>query len=269
MTQTEVLQRMSRRSFARRIVAASSAASGFSLLSSRPAEAKTGDLRVLVWAEGTAPRSVYPDDVDGAIGDDLRRRGGLDVKRARLGDRASGLSDEALDATDVLIWWGRLRHGDLPDGRARAIADRVRAGKLGFVALHASCGSKPFRELMGGPCEPGDWREDGRPERVNVEAPDHEIARGVAPFTIPKTAMYAEPFQVPRPETVVFVSKFEGDVTFRSGLTWTVGKGRVAYFRPGHDAFPVLYHPSVRRVIANAARWAAPTKAVQIDRETR
>ncbi len=73
--------------------------------------------------------------------------------------------------------------------------------------------------------------------------------------------MYAEPFQVPKPETVVFVSKFDGDVTFRSGLTWTVGKGRVAYFRPGHDAFPVLYHPSVRRVILNAARWASPTSS--------
>jgi trehalose utilization protein len=253
---------MNRRSFARRVLAASTAASGFSLLHAREAEANTGGLRVRVWAEGTAPRSVYPDDVDGAIGDHLRRQKGLEVKRARLSDPESGLSNEALDTTDVLIWWGRLRHGDLPDGRARAIADRVRAGKLGFVALHASCGSKPFRELMGRSCEPGDWREDGRPERVIVEAPDHELAKGVAPFTIPKAAMYAEPFQVPKPDTVVFVSKFEGDVTFRSGLTWTVGKGRVAYFRPGHDAFPILYHPSVRRVIANAARWASPPKAV-------
>jgi trehalose utilization protein len=260
MSQSEALDRIDRRSFARRVMAATTAASGLSLLGpgARPAEAKTPALRVRVWSEGTAPRSVYPDDVDGAIGDHLRRQEGLEVKRARLGEPASGLSDEALDGTDVLIWWGRLRHADLPDARAKAIADRVRAGKLGFVALHASCGSKPFRELMGGPCEPGDWREDGRPERVTIEAPDHEIARGVAPFTLPRTAMYAEPFQVPRPETVVFMSKFDGDITFRSGLTWTVGKGRVAYFRPGHDAFPILYHPSVRRVIANAARWASP-----------
>ena len=259
MSQSEAFPRMNRRSFARRFA---TAASGLYLLEARRAEAKPTALRVRVWSEGTAPRSVYPDDVDGAIGDHLRRQEGLEVKRARLGEPASGLADEALDATDVLVWWGRLRHDDLPDGRARAIAERVRAGKLGFVALHASCGSKPFRELMGRSCEPGDWRDDGRPERVSIEAPDHEIARGVVPFTIPKTAMYAEPFQVPKPDTVVFVSKFEGDVTFRSGLTWTVGKGRVAYFRPGHDAFPVLYHPSVRRVIANAARWAAPTRAV-------
>ena len=260
MYQSEDLGRMSRRSFVRR-VAAAAAASGSCLLDPRRAEAKSPSVRVRVWSEGTAPRSVYPDDIDGAIGDHLRRQSGLDVKRARQGDPSAGLADEALDATDVLIWWGRLRHAELPDDRAKAIAERVRAGKLGFVALHASCGSKPFRELMGDTCEPGDWSEDGRPERVSVEAPDHEIARGVTPFTIPRTAMYAEPFKVPKPETVVFVSKFDGDVTFRSGLTWTVGKGRVAYFRPGHDAFPILYHPSVRRVILNAARWASPTKA--------
>ena len=254
------LPRMDRRSFARRIVAAA-AASGLPMLEPSRAEAKADSLRVRVWSEGTAPRSVYPDDVDGAIADHLRRQKGLDVKQARLGDRASGLADEALDATDVLIWWGRLRHADLPDARAKAIADRVRAGKLGFVALHASCRAKPFRELMEAPCEPAEWSEDGRPERVTVEAPDHEIARGVAPFTIPKAAMFVEPFQVPKPETVVFRSKFDGHEPFRSGLTWTVGKGRVAYFRPGHDAFPVLYHPSVRKVIANAARWASPKKA--------
>ena len=261
MSQSDEWDRIDRRSFARRVLAATAATSGLSLL--RPARAgeKPSALRALVWAEGTAPRSVYPDDVDGAIGNHLRRQAGFEVRRARLGDAASGLSNKVLDSTDVLIWWGRLRHADLPDDRARAIADRVRAGKLGFVALHASCGSKPFRELMGSSCEPGDWREDGRPERVAIEAPDHEIARGVAPFTIPKTAMYAEPFRVPTPESVVFVSKFDGGETFRSGLTWTVGKGKVAYFRPGHDAFPVFYHQSVRRVIANAARWASSVKA--------
>jgi trehalose utilization protein len=263
MSHSEDLPRMDRRSFAIRFVAAA-AASGVPWIEPARTEAKTKtrtkteSLRVRVWSEGTAPRSVYPDDVDGAIADHLRRQKGLEVKQARLGDPASGLADEALDATDVLIWWGRLRHDDLPDDRARAIADRVRAGKLGFVALHASCRGKPFRELMGASCEPAEWREDGRPEHVTVQAPDHEIARGVAPFTIPRAAMFVEPFHVPKPETVVFHSNFDGQEPFRSGLTWTVGKGRVAYFRPGHDAFPVLYHPSVRKVIANATRWASP-----------
>ena len=214
-------------------------------------------LRVRVWCEGTAPKSVYPQDIDGVLGDDLRRRAGLEVSLARLGQSDAGLADAALDATDVLIWWGRLRHDDLPEARSKAIVERVKAGRIGFVALHASCASKPFKTLMGTPCEPRGWRDDGQPEHVEIKAPAHPIARGVAAFTIPKTAMYLEPFAVPAPETVVLVSSWGPNETFRSGLTWTIGEGRVVYFRPGHDAFPVLFHTSVRQVIYNAALWAA------------
>ena len=215
-------------------------------------------IRIRLWCEGTAPRQVYPGDIDGALGEDFRKRPGFEVAQARLTDPDAGLADAALDATDVLVWWGRLKHDDVPEARARAVVDRVKAGTLGLVALHASHASKPFRALMGMACEPGSWRDDGKPEHVRVQAPDHPIARGVAPFTIPMTAMYGEPFAVPKPETVVFVSSWDGGETFRSGLTWAVEKGRVAYFRPGHDAFPVLFHPGVRQVIANAATWVAP-----------
>ncbi len=165
---------------------AAAAASGLPALVSQEAEAKPTPVRVRIWSEGTAPRSVYPDDVDGAIADHLRRQKGLEVKQARLGDKASGLSDEALEATDVLIWWGRLRHADLPDARARAIADRVRAGKLGFVALHASCRAKPFRELMETPCEPAEWREDGRPERITVAGARPRDRQGCRPVHHPQ-----------------------------------------------------------------------------------
>jgi trehalose utilization protein len=214
-------------------------------------------VRVLVWCEGTARRSVYPNDIDGTLAEFLGRRSYLSVSRGRLGDPDAGLSDEALDRADVLIWWGRRRHDDVPAGRIAAVVQRVKAGRLGFVALHGSCASHPFRELMGTACEPGSWREDGQPEHVRIAAPSHPIARGVVPFTIPITDMFAEPFTVPAPETVVLVSTWEKGETMRSGLTWTIGVGRVVYLRPGHDAFPVLFHPAVRQVIANAASWAA------------
>jgi trehalose utilization protein len=225
--------------------------------SPKPNESKVvAPIRVRVWCEGTAPRAIYPHDVDGALGDDLRQRKGFAVTRGRLGEADAGLADKDLDATDVLVWWGRLRHDDVPEGRAKAVVERVKAGRLGLVALHASHASKPFRSLLDAPCAPKSWRDDGRPEHVAIRSPGHPIARGLAPFTIPKTAMYAEPFEVPEPEAVVFVSSWDQGETFRSGLTWTVGLGRVAYFRPGHDGFPVLFHPSVRQVIANSARWA-------------
>ncbi len=221
-----------------------------------------GPVRVRIWCEGTAPKAVYPDEVNGALGEDFRRRDDMTVSLARLGEPDAGLSDAALDVTDTLIWWGRLRHDDLPEARAKAIAERVRAGKLGFVALHGSYASKPFRALLGQACAPKAWREDGRPEKVEVKSPDHPIARGIAGFTIPKTAMFSEPFAVPEPEAVVFVSRWGPGETFRSGLTWTVGKGRVTYFRPGHDGFPILFHRTVRQVIANAALWVAPSRPI-------
>ncbi len=250
--------RMNRRQFTRQVACAAGLAAlggAGGRVEARPRTA--GPLRVRVWCEGTAPRSVYPDDVDGALGEDLTRREGLTVHRARLNDPDAGLSDAALDATDCLIWWGRLRHGDVPDDRARAVVERVKAGRLGFVALHASFASKPFQTLMGTPCEPEAWRNDGSPEHVVVQEPNHPLARGIQPFTIPQSIMYAEPFAVPKPEAVVLVSSWGQGETFRSGLTWTVGQGRVVYFRPGHDAFPVLFHPSVRQVIANAVQWAS------------
>lgn len=226
-------------------------------LQAQETAAGLGPVRVRLWSEGTAPRSVYPEDIDGALAEDFRRRTSVAVATARLDEPENGVSDAALDATDVLVWWGRLRHDELADDRAAAIVERVKAGRLGFVALHASFGSKPFRALMGTTCEPGSWRMDGRPERVTVTAPEHPIALGVAPFVIPQASMFAEPFMVPEPESIILVSTWETGETFRSGLTWSLGQGRVFYFRPGHDAFPVMFHPSVRQVIANACLWTA------------
>ena len=247
-----------RRTFVKAAALAASSAWVRAAVAQSPA--KPGPVRVRIWCEGTAPKAIYPNDVDGALADGLRDRKEMSLSLARLGDADSGLSDAALDATDALIWWGRLKHDDLPEARAKAIVERVKAGRLGFVALHGSYASKPFRSLLGPSCAPKAWREDGRPEKVQVKSPDHPIARGIAEFTIPKTAMFSEPFSVPEPESVVFLSSWEGGETFRSGLTWTVGKGRVAYFRPGHDGFPVLFHPTVRQVIANAALWVARSR---------
>jgi trehalose utilization protein len=213
-------------------------------------------LRVRVWCEGTAPRSIYPDDIDGAVAQGLQSHAELQVASSRLSDDDAGLGDAALDATDVLIWWGRLRHDEVPESRAAAVVDRVRAGKLGFVALHTSYGSKPFRSLMGMPCEPRSWHDEGRPEHVEIAAPEHPLARDVKPFVLPRTTMFLEPFAVPDPETIVLLSTWDGGPAFRSGLTWTRDLGRVVYLRPGDDSFPVLFHPGVRQLLVNAVEWA-------------
>lgn len=248
--------RGNRRTFARLAFGAAVGGLGLPRLGARGQD-QPPPTRVLVWCEGMAHKSVYPHGISGTLAEDLNARAGLVATTARLDDPEAGLSDEALDAADALIWWGRLRHDEVPDDRAAAVADRVRGGRLGLVALHASFASKPFQRLMGQPCVPGAWREDGRPEHVAIQAPDHAIVQGMEPFVIPQASMYAEPFSVPEPESVLCVSSWDTGETFRSGLTWTIGNGRVVYFRPGHDGFPVLFHPAVRQIIANAASWSA------------
>ena len=68
--------------------------------------------------------------------------------------------------------------------------------------------------------------------------------------------MYGEFFDIPEPDELVFVSWFEGGEVFRSGCTWHRGKGKVFYFRPGHETYPSYHNPEILKVIANGVNWA-------------
>jgi trehalose utilization protein len=74
-------------------------------------------------------------------------------------------------------------------------------------------------------------------------------------WDIPQTEMYDEPFHVPAPDEVVFEEKWDKGERFRSGCVWKVGKGKVFYFRPGHETYPVFRQETPLRVIENACRW--------------
>ena len=100
------------------------------------------------------------------------------------------------------------------------------------------------------------YRPDGAPSHVTTLLPQHPIAAGLpAKWDIAHTEMYDEPFHVPPPDTVVFQERWDKGEHFRSGCVWQVGKGRVFYFRPGHEVFPVYKQTEPLRVIENAVRW--------------
>ena len=67
--------------------------------------------------------------------------------------------------------------------------------------------------------------------------------------------MYSEPFHVPPPDEVVFEERWDKGEHFRSGCVWKVGKGRVFYFRPGHETYGVYQQPEPLLVMTNAVRW--------------
>lgn len=227
-------------------------------------------IRVLVWGENVHEREnplvaeVYPEGMHHTIADGVGEKGEFDVSTATLHDPEHGLTEEALADTDVLVWWGHAAHGDVNDDAVQRVVARVWQG-MGFIALHSSHYSKPFMRLMGTSCSLT-WREAGEKERLWVCNPAHPIARGIDRyFEIENTEMYGEPFAIPTPDEMVFISWFAGGDVFRSGCTWKRGNGRIFYFRPGHETYPIYFHPMVRLVLRNAVKWAAPDAERWID----
>jgi trehalose utilization protein len=107
------------------------------------------------------------------------------------------------------------------------------------------------------------YRADGAPSHVITLLPDHPIAAGLpAKWDVKQTEMYDEPFHVPKPDAVVFEERWDKGEHFRSGCVWEVGRGRVFYFRPGHETYPVFKQAEPLRVVENAARWLAPGPGV-------
>jgi trehalose utilization protein len=181
----------------------------------------------------------------------------VEVRIVLLDDIDESLSDEVLDQTDVLTWWGHMGHDDVPDDAVERVVDHVRGG-MGFIPLHSAHFSKPFKALMGTPCDLL-WRNDGEEERVWTVNPSHPITRGVPhPLIVPAQETYAEWFAIPEPEELVFVSSYPGGEVFRSGCCFRRGKGKIFYFSPGDQEYPVYHQAEIQRVIANAILWAAP-----------
>lgn len=217
--------------------------------------------RALVWNENVHERDnpivseVYPDGIHGAIAAALNAAEGIDAQTAVLQDPDHGLTEDRLAQTDVLLWWGHAAHGEVSDAAVDRVCDAVWAG-MGLICLHSSHFSKPFKRLMGAPCNLT-WREAGERERLWLTAPNHPIAAGLPDsFTLENEEMYGEPFGVPEPMETVFVSWFQGGEVFRSGLTYARGAGRIFYFRPGHETYPTYFDPHVQTVLRNAVRWA-------------
>ena len=221
-------------------------------------------IRVTVWNEYRHEKQnaeiaeIYPQGIHGAIAGYLRGHGCI-VTTATLDEPSHGLTEHVLDNTDVLVWWGHMAHGEVSDEIVEQVHAHVLKG-MGLIVLHSGHFSKIFKRLMGTTCDLK-WREAGEKERVWVVAPGHPIADGIDEyFEIPHEEMYGEYFDIPEPETVVFISWFQGGEVFRSGCCYRRGHGRIFYFRPGHETYPTYHQPEVLRVIGNAVRWARPVE---------
>lgn len=221
-------------------------------------------MNVTVWSEyrheKTNPRvaALYPHGMHEALGAPLRADPALRVRTATLDEPRHGLTHEFLEDTDVLLWWGHKAHGEVAFEVVADVRRRVLEG-MGLIALHSAHYSKIFKSLMGETCSLK-WRESTDKERLWTVCPSHPIAAGLPEyFELPSEEMYGEPFGIPTPDEVVFISWFTGGEVFRSGCTWRRGAGKIFYFRPGHETYPTYHDAHIQRVIRNAVHWARPT----------
>jgi trehalose utilization protein len=188
----------------------------------------------------------------------------VSARTATLDEPAHGLTDEVLSSTDVLFWWGHIGHDRVDDQIAAAVQEAVLDG-MGLVVLHSAHLSKPFRLLMGTRCNLR-WRESTDREVVWTVSPHHPVASGLPKaFVIPEHEMYSEYFEIPEPDELVFISSFTGGEVFRSGCCFVRGHGRIFYFSPGHETYPIYHQPEIRRVLANAALWTRRREPTDVD----
>lgn len=223
-------------------------------------------MKITVWNEfaheksDPAVKAIYPDGIHAVVASFLRDAG-YEVRTATLDDPECGLTDEVLDDTDVLFWWGHMRHGDVPDSVVNRVYKHV-IGGMGMVVLHSGHASKIFQKLMGTPSGELKWRESGDKEILWVIEQGHPITRGIGEkIILEHEETYGEHFLVPQPDELVFISWFTGGEVFRSGCVYKRGRGKIFYFRPGHESVPTYHNPDVQKVLVNAAAYVYTPKA--------
>ncbi len=218
-------------------------------------------IRVTVWNENLHEQSnktvqeIYPKGIHTAIAEGIAAPG-IEVRTATLQEPEHGLTEDVLNHTDVLIWWGHMGHDKVADEVINRVHERVLKG-MGLIVLHSGHFSKIFKKLMGTSCDLK-WREAGEKERIWIVNPAHPITEGLGEyFELEHEEMYGEHFDIPDPDELVLISWFEGGELFRSGCTYHRGNGKVFYFRPGHETHPTYYDKHVLKVISNGIKWAA------------
>lgn len=223
-------------------------------------------MRITIWNEFLHERqnaqvqAIYPHGIHTVLAEGLREHLGhnIVIHTATLEEPDHGLPADRLAETDVLLWWGHLAHDQVADATVDAVHARVLQG-MGLIALHSAHLSRIFVRLMGTSCMLR-WRDHGELERIWLVHPSHPILSGIEGeyFEVPAAEMYGEFFDIPSPDELLTISWFQGGEVFRSGCTFRRGKGRIFYFRPGHETFPIYYQAPIRRILANAVLWAAP-----------
>lgn len=220
-------------------------------------------IRVTIWNEYKHEREyeaigkVYPAGIHGCLAEFLGKQDDFRIRTATFDMPEHGLTQAVLDDTDVLILWSHALQDEFSDEAAARVQQHVLAG-MGLIALHSAHFSKVMKRLLGTSMTLK-WKH-GEQENLWCLMPTHPIASGVPEkIEIPLEEMYGEYFDIPKPDDVIFAGWFSGGQVFRSGCTFTRGLGKIFYFQPGHEEYPIYYMPEIQQILVNAVRFCAPS----------
>ncbi|MFA5341034.1 MAG: ThuA domain-containing protein [Clostridia bacterium] len=225
-------------------------------------------IRITIWNEfkheknNESVKRIYPLGIHEALKEQLSSESDFVITTATLDQPDQGLPDEVINNTDVLLWWGHMAHAQVNDEIVRKIADRVRNG-MGIILLHSAHASKLMQTLTG--CSGSlSWREQNEKQILWNLKPTHPISQGIGDYIIlDKEETYGEPFGIPDPDELIFISWFSGGNVFRSGWVKNIQNGKLFYFQPGHETYESYYNKQVLQVIKNAIRYIKPTAFTQ------
>lgn len=219
-------------------------------------------IRITVWNEYKHEREyenirkIYPEGIHGCIASFLKMQEDFTVRTATFDMPEHGLTEEVLQETDVLIIWSHALQDEFSDMVAERVQRHVLGG-MGLIALHSAHFSKIMKLLLGTSMTLK-WRHGDR-EKLWCTTPSHPIAKGVSEMIeLPQEEMYGEFFDIPKPDDVIFTGWFSGGEVFRSGCTFSRGMGKIFYFQPGHEEYPIYFKPEIQQIITNAVRFCAP-----------
>ena len=217
-------------------------------------------IRVTVWNEfrhekrNQEAKALYPHGIHAYIKSFLECDD-IEVTLAALDDPDNGISDELLNSTDVLMWWGHMAHNEVPDELVAKIRERIYHG-MGFIPMHSAHHSKVFKTVVGATGNLT-WGREQKCVVWNL-APSHPITDGIPSHFELEEELYSEPFYVPQPDELLFASWFEDGNIFRGGLIYKRGLGKIFYFHPGHETCASFHNEYVQRVLKNAVYWCRP-----------
>lgn len=224
-------------------------------------------INVTIWnefrheKESPEVQEMYPEGIHNQLASFLPDEEFL-VKTATLDEEEHGLTQEVLDETDVLLWWGHMAHDEVEDEIVDRVHQKVLEG-MGLIVLHSGHFSKIFQKLMGTSCDLK-WREDDLGCKIWNVNPSHPITEGIGEWIdLEQEEMYGEHFDVPAPDELIFISSYPNGEVFRGGMTYRRGNGKIFYFHPGHETYPSYYNEKVQQVIKNAIHWSAPMNTVR------